>query len=376
MSDHIWQDYDGDDDVPNLADGVVVNGVAQGGWTVGRAAALEAALGQHQGSLNLSEVQALDTTGAYLLLKAKAAGIELTGVQPAHSKLIEAVAERTASMSDTPIVPPKERRGVVEFVEDTGVWALENLQQGAAILGFLGFVIERFGRLALNPARFRLTSTVHHMQQIGLNAVPIILLMSFLIGIVLAYQGAFQLRQFGAEIFVVDLLTLSVLRELGVLLTAIMVAGRSGSAFTAEIGSMKVREEIDAMRTMGIEPVDVLVLPRLVALLIMLPILGFLADLAGLVGGALMAWNVLDITPGAFIARFQDAATAAHFWTGIAKAPFFALIIALVGCYEGLQVEGSAESVGRQTTRSVVESIFLVIVADGVFSVFFALMGL
>lgn len=353
----------------------IANGKAAGAWNVSHAATVEALLSSHQGALDLSGIDTLDTTGAWLLLKASTRGVELSAAKPAHTELMEAVAARTQNRGADPS-PIKEHGSWLDFVADTGAWTVGNLKQGGAILGFLGFVMDRLFRLMMNPTKFRLTSTVHHMQQVGLSAVPIILLMSFLIGIVLSYQGAFQLRQFGAEIFVVDLLTLSILRELGVLLTAIMVAGRSGSAFTAEIGSMKVREEIDAMHTMGIEPVDVLVLPRLIALVIMLPILSFLADIAGLLGGALMAWNTLDIAPGAFITRFSDAVTAAHFWTGIAKAPFFALIIALVGCYEGLQVHGSAESVGRQTTRSVVESIFLVIVVDGIFSVFFALMGL
>lgn len=353
----------------------IANGKASGAWNVAHAAKVEALLASHSGALNLSVIQTLDTTGAWLLLKAATRGVQLTEVQLAHDELLAAVAERTQNRSEA-TAAPAERGDWLDFVADTGAWAVGMLRRVGAILGFLGFVMDRLFRLFLNPLKFRLTSTVHHMQQVGLSAVPIILLMSFLIGIVLSYQGAFQLRQFGAEIFVVDLLTLSILRELGVLLTAIMVAGRSGSAFTAEIGSMKVREEIDAMHTMGIEPVDVLVLPRLIALVIMLPILSFLADIAGLFGGALMAWSVLDITPAAFITRFGDAVTAAHFWTGLSKAPFFALIIALVGCYEGLQVEGSAESVGRQTTRSVVESIFLVIVVDGVFSVFFALIGL
>lgn len=367
---------------PNLGDIAaetaprIADGKASGSWTVAHAATVEALLGTQSATLDLSGIAALDTTGAWLLLKASDRGVQLEGAVAAHTDLIEAVAQRTQNRNNKSGPTPKAAKSWIDFVADTGIWTLDHLKQGGAILGFLGFVMSRLARLVANPLRFRLTSTVHHMQQVGLSAVPIILLMSFLIGIVLSYQGAFQLRQFGAEIFVVDLLTLSILRELGVLLTAIMVAGRSGSAFTAEIGSMKVREEIDAMRTMGIEPVDVLVLPRLVALVIMLPILSFLADIAGLLGGALMAWNVLDITPGAFITRFGDAATAAHFWTGMAKAPFFALIISLVGCYEGMQVEGSAESVGRQTTRSVVESIFLVIVVDGIFSVFFALMGL
>jgi phospholipid/cholesterol/gamma-HCH transport system permease protein len=192
---------------------------------------------------------------------------------------------------------------------------------------------------------------------------------------VLAYQGADQLRAYGAEIFTINLLGVSVLRELGVLLTAIMVAGRSGSAFTAEIGTMQVNEEIDALKTLGLDPVEVLVLPRLLAMMIALPLLAFFANMMALFGGAIMALFVLDISLAQFRDQFSQAITAQMFWIGIVKAPFFAFLIAMVGCYEGLRVEGSAESVGRLTTKSVVESIFLVIVADAAFSIFFSYLG-
>jgi phospholipid/cholesterol/gamma-HCH transport system permease protein len=199
--------------------------------------------------------------------------------------------------------------------------------------------------------------------------------MAFLIGIVLAFQGATQLRQFGAEIFVVDLIAISVLRELGILLTAIIVAGRSASAFTAAIGSMKMREEIDAMRTLGLDPIGVLVVPRVLALILTLPILGFVADMMGLIGGAAMSWVELGVSPGMFRARLLDSTDVWHFVTGLIKAPFFALIIGLIGCYEGMKVGGDAESLGRNTSASVVLAIFLVIVMDALFSIFFALVG-
>jgi phospholipid/cholesterol/gamma-HCH transport system permease protein len=214
------------------------------------------------------------------------------------------------------------------------------------------------------------------MQEVGLNAVPIVALMGFLIGIVLAFQGAVQLRQFGAEIFVVDLIAVSVLRELGILLTAIIVAGRSGSAFTASIGSMKVREEIDAMRTLGLDPIEVLVLPRVLALIIMLPILGLIANIFALLGGGLMSWAELGISPSMFLTRFVENTDVWHLAVGLIKAPFFAFIISIVGCWQAMQVGGSSESVGRRTTQSVVQSIFLVIVADACFSVFFAEIGI
>jgi len=208
-----------------------------------------------------------------------------------------------------------------------------------------------------------------------MNAVPIVALMAFLIGIVLAFQGADQLTQFGAEIFVVDLIALSILRELGILLTAIIVAGRSASAFTASVGSMKMREEIDAMRTLGLDPIELLVLPRVIALFVMLPLLGFIADIAGLFGGALMSWYQLGVTPGMFLTRLLET-DVSHFLVGISKAPFFAVIIAVIGCFQGMRVEGNTESLGRLTSRSVVQAIFMVILADATFSIFFAAVGI
>jgi phospholipid/cholesterol/gamma-HCH transport system permease protein len=204
--------------------------------------------------------------------------------------------------------------------------------------------------------------------------MPIVGLLSFLIGVVMAYQGADQLRRFGAEIYTVNLLGISILRELGVLLSAIIIAGRSGSAFTAQIGTMQVNEEIDALRTLGLDPIEVLVLPRLLGLAITLPLIVFYADLMGLIGGALMSWVVLDISVASFVNQLQSAITEGTLWVGVVKAPFFAAIIALIGCYEGLNVTRSAESVGRLTTQSVVESIFFVIVTDAAFSIVFSVL--
>jgi phospholipid/cholesterol/gamma-HCH transport system permease protein len=214
------------------------------------------------------------------------------------------------------------------------------------------------------------------MERTGFDALPIVGLLSFLIGVVTAFQGADQLRRFGAEIFTVDLVTHSILRELGILLTAIIIAGRTGSAFTAEIGTMKVNEEIDAMTTLGLDPIEVLVLPRILALVITLPLLTFYADVMGLFGGALMSMASLDMSLAEFLARVQATATNWTFWIGMIKAPVFAFVIAMVGCFEGLKVERSAESVGRLTTQSVVEAIFLVIVLDAGFSVLFSYLGI
>jgi len=328
--------------------------------------------------LDLSGVEALDTAGAWLIvslsdrLRAEGTELRITGVAPAQAALIDTVRE---AMAGEHILPKKER-GFTAFLERIGRATVEGRDVFVEGLGFFGLVLARLVQTMLRPGRLRITSLVHHMQEVGFNAVPIVSLMAFLIGVVLAFQGAAQLTQFGAEVFVVELIAISVLRELGILLTAIIVAGRSGSAFTAAIGSMKVREEIDAMRTLGLDPIEVLVIPRVVALLIMLPVLGFVADVAGLLGGALMAWIELGVSPGMFITRLNDTIDVWHPAIGLIKAPFFALIIGVVGCFMGMQVGGSAESVGRLTTKSVVVSIFAVIVADAVFSIFFSELGI
>jgi phospholipid/cholesterol/gamma-HCH transport system permease protein len=233
-----------------------------------------------------------------------------------------------------------------------------------------------FAGVVLRPGRLRVRAVIAHVERIGLHALPILGLLSFLIGVVLAYQGADQLRVYGAEIFTVNLLGVSILRELGGMMTAILVAGRSGSAFTAEIGTMKVNEEVDAMRTLGLDPVEVLVLPRLIAMVIALPLLTLFANLVALGGGAAMVVFILDIGLPQFLAQLGEAVHVSTFWAGMVKAPVFALLIGLVGCYEGLQVSSSAESVGRRTTRSVVESIFLLLVVDAAFSVVFAQLGI
>src|SRR6202030_3592004 len=226
-------------------------------------------------------------------------------------------------------------------------------------------------RTLRRPSRLRLTALSSHMEQTGVDALPIVGMLSFLIGVVFAYQGADQLRRFGAEIYTVNLLGVAVLRELGVLLTAIIIAGRSGSAFTAQIGTMQVNEEIDALRTLGLDPVEVLVVPRILGLALTLPLLAVYADFMGLLGGCLMSWASLGILIPTFLDQLRSAIGEWTFWVGIVKAPFFAAIIALVGCYEGFNVERSADSVGRLTTQSVVEAIFLVILTDAAFSILF-----
>jgi phospholipid/cholesterol/gamma-HCH transport system permease protein len=240
----------------------------------------------------------------------------------------------------------------------------------------LGAVLAASARVLIHPRAFRLTSTVHHLEQVCWRAVPIVVLITFLIGCIISQQGIFHFRKFGADIFVVDMLGVLVLREIGVLLVAIMVAGRSGSAYTAELGSMKMREEIDALRTMGFDPIEVLILPRMLALIIALPILAFLGAIAALYGGGLVAWLYGGVDPEAFLLRLRDAISIDHFTVGIIKAPVMAAVIGIVACVEGLAVQGSAESLGQHTTSSVVKGIFFVIVMDGVFAIFFASIGM
>lgn len=328
-------------------------------------------------AIDLSLVHHLDTAGAWAVVslerRLQEAGLAplITGSSQMQADLIETLRQNMPQLGDqhAPSLTLADR------FEKIGRRAVTAFQNALAIVGFLGEVVASIVGLVLRPTRVRWTAIVHHMQQVGLNAVPIVSLMAFLIGVVLAFQGAAQLRQFGAEVFVVDLIAISILRELGILLTAIIVAGRSGSAFTAAIGSMKMREEIDAMRTLGLDPIEVLVVPRVVALMLMLPVLGVIANLAGLVGGAMMSWIELGVSPGVFQSRLASNTGVWHLGVGMIKAPFFALIIGIVGCFEGMQVEGNAESLGHLTSTSVVLSIFLVITADAMFSIFFAVMG-
>lgn len=330
------------------------------------------------GTIDLSGVTQLDTAGAWAVvtlerrLKVDGATPVITGATQLQSDLI-ATLRQNMPETEPPSAPSMS---IADRLEQVGRYAVSSFVKTMAMFGFLGRVVVTVAGLVIRPWRIRWTAIVHHMQQVGLNAVPIVSLMAFLIGVVLAFQGAAQLRQFGAEVFVVDLIAISILRELGILLTAIIVAGRSGSAFTAAIGSMKMREEIDAMRTLGLDPVEVLVAPRVIALVIMLPVLGIIANFAGLIGGALMSWVELGVSPGVFQARLISNTGVEHLLVGLIKAPFFALIIGIVGCFEGMRVKGDAESLGHLTSTSVVLAIFLVIAADALFSIFFAILGM
>lgn len=327
--------------------------------------------------LDLTEVSRLDTAGAQLLCRA-AAGMAAAGAHvvwhvpdPGQSMLLDRV--RAIDISAV----PRARRvsPVLGALNAIGASIVEELEQVRAITGFLGMFLVSLTAAAVRPWRLRWVSIVHHMEQTGIQAVPIVALLTFLIGLVTAYMGSEQFTRFGAQVFVVNLIEVSTLRELGVLLTALIVAGRSGSSFTAQIGAMVANEEVDAMRSMGLDPMEVLVIPRVVALVLMLPVLTFIADFMGVLGGGVASWLSLGISPGAFAVRFLEITRLANFVTGLVKAPFFALIIGIVGCFQGFRVTGSAESVGRLTTQAVVESIFLVIVANAGFAILFMSLG-
>lgn len=326
--------------------------------------------------IEASQLLGLDTAGAMLLLEliGKPDQLpELVGMRPGDAELLKLVNQRLHQKKS----PPKRRdHGWLTMFERTGAAVARAYQQGRLLLGFFGAVLETSVRVLLGRRRLRMTAAVHHMEQTGLDAVPIVCLLSFLIGAVVAYLGAIVLADFGASIFTVELVNFSFLREFGVLLTAILVAGRSGSAFTAEIGAMKSGQEIDAIRTLGLDPIELLVLPRMLALLIMMPVLSFLATLSGMLGGGLVGILELDLSPGLYLTRMQETTELRHLWVGLIKAPVFAFLIAVVGCLEGLKVQGSAASVGQHTTSAVVQGIFLVIFVDALFAVFFMEIGL
>jgi phospholipid/cholesterol/gamma-HCH transport system permease protein len=327
--------------------------------------------------LDLSGVTVIDSAGAWAIHRACVA-FRAVGAEPetvAVSSKAEALLE-TVRRHDLPQEPePKPPNALVALIERLGRGGVDVAIEGRDLTSFLGQTIIVFLLSLLRPARIRFTALVGQMEQTGLNALPIVGLISFLVGLVLAYQGSDQLSRFGAQVFTVNLVAIGVLREMAILLTAIIVAGRSGSAFTAQIGTMKVNEEIDAMRTIGLDPMEVLVLPRVLGLVLVMPLLTFYADIMGILGGGVMVVLTLDMSVTQFVRQLADAATINDFWVGIIKAPVFAFIIAMVGCFEGLKVSRSAESVGRQTTRAVVEAIFLVIVLDALLSIFFSVIG-
>ncbi|MES2987542.1 MAG: ABC transporter permease [Pseudomonadota bacterium] len=323
-------------------------------------------------TIDLHNIERLDTVGAWLIHRfAREHSSEIVGMQPDEKYLLEQVAD-----SECPVEPPRRQAGLVPRVlgevGDAVVTAGHTLY---GLLGFMGATLIAFWNVAKHPSRFRFNATIHRFEIVGVTALGIIGLMSFLIGIVIAQQGAVQLRQFGAEIYTINLVGRITLRELGVLMTAIMVAGRSGSAFAAQLGTMKLTEEIDAMRTIGVSPMEALVLPRTIAVVLMMPLLAFYSSLIGIIGGGLLCWAALGIPPVTFIMKIREVVPMTDLWICLIKAPVFGAIIAISGCFQGMQVEGDAEQVGHRTTTAVVQAIFLVIVIDAFFAVFFSEIG-
>ncbi len=368
------------------ADGDRLRLAGSGAWIAQNARRLEAEINsaarRYQSAkhvdIDMAAVERLDTFGAWLLERlrrgfiADGADATVSGLKEDYRALIDEL--HTVKPEDAPA-----RRRLGGIIDALAAIGQSMVAVGASLVAFvnmMGAVAVALLRVLANPRRFRFTSMVHQLDNVGWRAVPIVLLITFLIGCIIAQQGIFHFRKFGADIYVVDMVGILVLREIGVLIVSIMVAGRSGSAYTAELGAMKMREEIDALRTMGFDPVEVLILPRVVALIIAVPILTFLGSMAALYGGGLVAWLYGGISPDIFLQRLKEAIDLKTFEVGIIKAPFMAMVIGVVACVEGMNVKGSAESLGLQTTASVVESIFLVIVLDGFFAIFFASIGM
>ncbi len=357
-----------------------------GAWTSERATELEKIVddtGRLYGTarsidIDLGRLERLDTFGAWLIERlnraftARGSTTRMIGLSDSDRGLIEEVR----LVNRQPDKQAKQANPVVAALDVVGRAVAEIGSSLVLLAHMLGAITFAVLATAAQPSRMRLTSMVHHLEWVGLRAVPIVLLSTFLIGGILAQQGIFHFRTFGADVYVVDMVGILVLREVGVLIVCVMVAGRSGSAYTAELGSMKMREEIDALRTMGVDPVEVLVLPRIVALVIAVPLLTFLGSIAALYGAGLICWLYDGMPPDVFLARLREAISVTTFSVGMIKAPFMALMIGLVACVEGFEVQGSAASLGSKTTSSVVKSIFLVIVLDGFFAMFFAAIGM
>jgi phospholipid/cholesterol/gamma-HCH transport system permease protein len=328
--------------------------------------------GQPVQFVDMSGAGAIDTVGAWTVCRfADEHRAKITGASEQAEKLIETV-RANASTADIapPYTPP-----LTQALEFTGKWAIDFGHGVMRLISFLGAIIVALGMVIRHPKRFRMKSLVRQLELVGVTALPIVGLMSFLIGIVIAQQGAAQLKQFGAEIYTINLTGRLSLRELGVLMTAIMVAGRSGSAFAAQLGTMKLTEEIDAMRTIGVSPMEALVIPRILSAVIMMPLLGFFSAVVAVIGGAVIADLTLEIPFITFLSRIQEVVPLYDLWVGLIKAPVFGLIVALAGCYQGMQVRGNSEEVGMRTTKAVVQAIFMVIVLDAFFAIFFDQIG-
>jgi phospholipid/cholesterol/gamma-HCH transport system permease protein len=365
--------------------GEQLNLVAAGQWTAEHARKLEPLIDQvGRGAkvrsvvIDMSGIERFDTFGAWLLerlargWKAQGCDIQVVNLSESYQVLMQEVHHANS----TGVQPERRESVLVATLERTGRTMVGVAVDLVRILQMLGELAVVILRVALRPQTFRATSVVYQLERVGWRAVPIVVLITFLVGCILAQQGLFNFRRLGAEVYVVDLIGILVLRELGVLIVSIMLAGRSASSYTAELGSMRMREEIDALRTMGLDPTEILVLPRVLALVIALPLLTFLGSMAALYGGGLIAWVYGGVNPDIFLSRLKEAIDLNTFLVGIIKAPFMALIVGVVACVEGYAVQGSAESLGLHTTASVVKSIFLIIVLDGFFAIFFAAVGM
>jgi phospholipid/cholesterol/gamma-HCH transport system permease protein len=348
-----------------------------GDWTVWTVASVEEGLRNTRISpeaiLDVSRLQRIDTSGAYLIDRAFGAldgvddPIEMRGEHPTIERLMGKVRKASPAAPPDPIRQP----GLIALLDRAGRGAVNAWEEFLGLLSFIGETMATLGRLAVNPRRIRIRSVVAIMEEVGLDALPIVCFLSFFIGLVIAFIGANLLAMFNASVFTVELVGIGMMREFGAVLTAILLAGRTDSAFTAQIGAMKMRQEIDAMRTIGLDPMEALVAPRLIALLIMTPLLTFAATIAGIGGGMMAAWGAMDISPAMFITRFQEVIVPMNFWVGMIKAPVFALVIAMVGCRQGMLVEEDVVSLGRRTTSAVVQAIFLVIAIDAMFAILY-----
>jgi len=351
---------------------------ASGPWVLQHAAALAAAVddaGDSLQTLDASGITRLDASGAILLerlLCRSPAAADKIQMPEQWRRVFDAVHNACDDPNQPPIPCPPQWEQVAERIGRATVDAALATRE---LLHFMGLTTQRLGRTLLQPRRLQLTSAVHHMEQTGLDAAPLLVLLASLVGAVVAFLGATVLREFGAELFVIDLVAFAFVREFGVLLTAVLLAGRTASAFCAQIGMMKSREEIDAIRTLGLDEIELLVLPRLIALLVTLPLLAFIATMAGLFGGLVVATLSLDINLTLYIDRVAQTLTLKHYLVGLLKAPIFAVIIALIGCLEGMRVAGTAQSVGEHTTTAVVRSLTMVIVVDALAAIYFMEIG-
>lgn len=367
-------------EVETAEDGKQVLAIS-GDWTVWTVALVEEKLRKTRISpdavLDVSALERLDTSGAYLIDRVFGAldgvddPIALRGEHPSIERVLGRVRKASPAAPPDPIRPP----GLIALLDRAGRGAVNAWEEFLGLLSFIGETMAMMARLVVNPRRIRWKSVVAVMEDAGLDALPIVCFLSFFIGLVIAFIGANLLAQFNASVYTVELVGIGMMREFGAVLTAILLAGRTDSAFTAQIGAMKMRQEIDAMRTIGLDPMEALVAPRLIALLIMTPLLTFAATLAGIAGGMVAAWSAMDISPTMFLSRFQESVAPINFWVGIIKAPVFALVVAMVGCRQGMLVEEDVVSLGRRTTTSVVQAIFLVIAIDAMFAVLYYMLN-